>query len=123
MARLGQEISYLRSPLHQSAHRKSLARLIRILAKARTIMDAFTAKYPWWSDQLEPRRDLWGEPIANKKLTFGTAIYQSPESRDLVNSETYRLNVRKAPVDKKIRNIELSALNQYDALLAYCWND
>ena len=81
--------------------------------QARTITDAFMGKYPWWSDQLQPRRDLWGEPIANKQLTLGTAIYQSPESRDPVNQEMYRLNVRKAPVDKKIRNIELSP-EQYD---------
>lgn len=81
--------------------------------QSRTIVDAFMAKYPWWSDQLPPRRDLWGEPIANKQLTMGTAIYQSPESTDPINQEMYRLNVRKAPVDKKIRNIELSP-EQYD---------
>jgi len=82
--------------------------------QARTIMDAFAAKYPWSAGDLTPRRDLWGEPIANKQLTMGTAIYQSPENRDLVNREMYRLNVRKSPVDKKIRNIELSPEQQDD---------
>ena len=81
--------------------------------QARTIADAFMGKYPWWSEGLQPRRDLWGDPIVSKQLTMGTAIYQSPESRDPVNQEMYRLNVRKAPVDKKIRNIELSP-EQYD---------
>jgi hypothetical protein len=76
--------------------------------QARTIMDAFKSKYPWSAGDLAPRRDLWGEPIANKQLTAGTAIYQSPENNDPVNREMYRLNVRKSPVDKKIRNVELS---------------
>ena len=35
--------------------------------QARTITDAMLRKIPWASEELYPIRDIWGEPMPNKR--------------------------------------------------------
>ena len=82
--------------------------------KARTVMDAVRAKVPGLSETLMPRRDIWGEPIPNMRGVGGlTAIYAQQANADPVNQAMLNLNIAPAPVDPKIRNVQLTA-QQYD---------
>lgn len=83
---------------------------------ARTIVDAFKQKNPFWSQDLYARRDLWGEPIRNPDAFPApglTAITAVQGSKDPVDLEMYRLGIHKAQVERKILGIQLTD-QEYD---------
>lgn len=84
--------------------------------QARTVMDSIKAKVPGLSETLFPRRDIWGEPMPNRDAVGAkglTAIYESQMSHDPVNQAMLNLGIAPAPVERKIRNVELTD-QQYD---------
>ena len=84
--------------------------------QARTVLDAIRAKVPGMSEQLFPRRDIWGEPMPNLDALISsgvTAIYERQISRDPVNLEMAKLGMGPATIERKIRNVELTD-QQYD---------
>lgn len=86
--------------------------------RARTLTDAIKQKIPYVSQELPVRRDLWGEPIRNPTpLYIGgavpSAIHTFQPSTDPVDIEMERVGVKKAQVDDKIRNVDLTE-QQYD---------
>ena len=86
--------------------------------RARTLTDAVKQKIPYVSQELPVRRDLWGEPIKNPTpLYIGgavpSAIHTFQPSTDPVDIEMERVGVKKAQVDDKIRNVDLTE-QQYD---------
>lgn len=86
--------------------------------RAKTLTDAIIKKIPYVSQELPVRRDLWGEPIKNPTpLYLGgavpSAIHVFQPSTDPVDIEMDRVGVKKAQVDDKIRNVELTD-QQYD---------
>jgi hypothetical protein len=81
-----------------------------------TILDGIKAKIPVLSETLHPRRDIWGEPMAKPGAIGGrgvTAIYAQHMSTDPVNQAMVKLGVHPGPVNKKLRNVELTP-QQYD---------
>jgi predicted GNAT family acetyltransferase len=81
-----------------------------------TILDGIKAKIPVLSETLHPRRDIWGEPMAKPGAIGGrgvTAIYAQHMSTDPVNQAMVKLGVHPGPVNKKLRNVELTP-EQYD---------
>jgi hypothetical protein len=79
--------------------------------QARTIMDAFKAKIPGLSEELLPRRDLWGEPLPNSEALIAkglTAIYESRISSDPVNIALAELGIGIAQPERRIRNVKLT---------------
>ena len=84
--------------------------------QARTVMDSIKAKIPGMSEQLLPRRDIWGEPMPSRDALLAagvTAIYETRMSRDPVNLALLDLGVYPAMVQRKIRNVQLTD-DQYD---------
>ena len=84
--------------------------------QARSVMDAIKAKVPGLSETLFPRRDIWGEPMANRDALLAagvTAIYETRMSRDPVNLALLDLGIAPAQVTRKIRNVQLTD-DQYD---------
>ena len=84
--------------------------------QARTVVDAIRSKVPGLSEGLFPRRDIWGEPMVNHDAVGAkgvTAIYETQMSHDAVNGAMLRLGIYPAPVEKKIRNVQLTD-QQYD---------
>jgi len=89
--------------------------------QARTVVDAIRAKIPWISQELAPRRDIWGEPIPNPDALIGkglTAIYESRMSQDPVNIALSKLDAGIAAVPKSIRNVQLTD-QEYDDFQKY----
>lgn len=82
--------------------------------KTRDVTDAIINKIPFLSQTLLPSRDVWGEPMPSKDTAFGiTSVYAQKISKDPVNQAMVALGISLAPVDKKIRNVELEP-EQYD---------
>ncbi len=84
--------------------------------QARSVMDAIKVKIPGLSESLLPRRDIWGEPMANREALIAagvTAIYEQRMSRDPVNLAMLELGVHPAAAERKIRNVPLTD-DQYD---------
>ena len=84
--------------------------------QARSVMDTIKAKVPFESQTLLPRRDIWGDEIANKPAVLAagiTAIYEQRMSRDPVNLALLDLGIYPAQVTRKIRNVQLTD-QQYD---------
>jgi hypothetical protein len=84
--------------------------------QARTVMDAIKAKIPGLSEELMPRRDVWGEPMVNHDALGAkgvTAIYMTQMSRDPVNLALLSIGIAPSKVEKKIRGVELDP-DQYD---------
>jgi hypothetical protein len=88
---------------------------------ARTVVDSIMAKLPWESQQLTPRRDVWGEPVKNPDALIGkgiTAIYEYQISRDPVNVALKQLDVGIPQVPRTIRNVKLTD-QEYDDFQKY----
>lgn len=86
------------------------------MRQVRTMMDAIKNRIPGLSETLLPKRDIWGEPMANAEAVAGralTAVYERKMSTDPVNIAMLRLGVSFGPVPRKIRNVELDD-QQYD---------
>jgi hypothetical protein len=84
--------------------------------QARTVMDAIKNKVPGLSEELMPRRDIFGEPLPNLPSLGGraiSAIYESQVNNDPVVQAFNQLGIFPANVDKKIRGIELTP-QQFD---------
>ena len=89
--------------------------------QARTIVDTIRNKIPGhlnglFADELLPKRDIWGEPMPSPDalLVAGlTAIYAKQMSTDPVNLAMIELGIGPAPVQRKIRGVELTD-QQYD---------
>lgn len=84
--------------------------------QARSIVDAVKNKIPGLSEELLPRRDIWGEPLPNRSALGGagvTAIYEQRMSHDPVNTELLKLGMAPARVERKIRNVQLTD-QEYD---------
>lgn len=84
--------------------------------QARTVMDAIKNKVPGESETLFPRRDVWGEPMANPDALIAagvTSIYERRMSTDPVNLSLLSLGIAPASLERKIRNVQLDD-NQYD---------
>lgn len=84
--------------------------------QARTVMDAIKNKVPGLSEELMPRRDVFGEPLPNLPSLGGraiSAIYMSQVNNDPVVQAFNQLGIFPANVDKKIRGIELTP-QQFD---------
>ena len=84
--------------------------------EARTVTDAIKNKIPGLSETLLPRRDIWGEPMPNRK-TLGPegmlAIWETQVSKDPVNLAMLNLGVYPATLRRSIRNVDLTD-EQYD---------
>lgn len=84
--------------------------------QARTIMDAVKQHIPGLSEQLLPRRDVWGEPMPSREALLApgvTAIYEQKISQDPVNQAMIKLGIAPAQVKRTIRNVPLTD-QQYD---------
>ena len=87
--------------------------------QARSVMDAIRAKIPYESEDLLPKRDIWGEPLPNKSVLGVpgfSSIYETAVSNDPVNQAMVKLGISPAAPTRKIRNVELTD-EQYDK---YC---
>lgn len=79
--------------------------------EARTVVDAMRAKIPFASMDLLPRVDIWGQPMPNRDALIApgiTSIYAQRISTDPVNLAMVELGLHPAPVERKIRNVELT---------------
>lgn len=65
-------------------------------------MDAIQAQLPFIREKLLPRRDVWGEPVENKKLFSVLPIQMTEESKNKVKTEALRLQIGIADVPKFI---------------------
>lgn len=84
--------------------------------RAKTVVDAVIAKTPFASQELMPRRDIWGEPVPTRDALGApgvTAIYTQQAGSDPVNLAMLNLGIHPAPVSPRIRNVELTP-EQYD---------
>lgn len=84
--------------------------------ETRTVMDAIKAKIPFVSESLLPRRDVWGEPIANKDVLGPagfSAIYESRVNNDPTSKALLNLGIYPSQPERKIRGVPLTD-QQYD---------
>ena len=84
--------------------------------QARTVMDEIKRRIPGESETLFPRRDIWGEPIANPDALIAagvTAFYERQMSHDPVNLAMLALGIGPATLERKIRGVQLED-GQYD---------
>ena len=88
---------------------------------AQTLVDKIKSRTPGLSQDLLPKRDIWGEPI---KLEGGlgpdvlSPIYAKRISDDPVAQELIRLKIWPAAVEKNIRGVELTPA-QHDTYAQY----
>jgi hypothetical protein len=74
--------------------------------QARTILDAVKAKIPWESETLQPRIDIWGQPIPNKEFV---GLYATRLANDPVNKAILELpGAAPGLPERKITGIELN---------------
>jgi len=82
--------------------------------ETRTVLDTIKSKIPGLSEDLQPRRDVWGEPIPSRHgVGYATSIYEQKMSEDPVNRAMWKVGVFPGKVNKRIRNVELTP-EQYD---------
>lgn len=87
-----------------------------IMREARGIIDTVKARIPGMSDDLLPRRDVWGEPITREGALgpdLVSPIFESRIKNDPVNQRLLALGVYPDKPDRKIRSVELTD-EQYD---------
>lgn len=76
--------------------------------EARTVMDAIMARIPGQSQTLEPRISAWGEPVPSPQGLGGiTSIWERPVNVDPVKQAILDAGYAPAPVQRKIRNVDL----------------
>ncbi len=82
--------------------------------QARSVADAIKAKVPGLSEELRPRRDIWGEAMPNRESAFGfTTMYATQANSDPVNQALLDAGYFPAQPPRKIRNVDLTD-EQYD---------
>ena len=90
-----------------------------VLHEVNSVLDAFKAKVPGYSDTLPPRRNLWGEAIA---LEGGlgpdmiSPIYTTTQKIDLVSQELVRLKLPIGMPGKSLGGVPLTP-QEYDAFV------
>lgn len=117
----GERAAYIRNQLATfvpfSVGMAQMARAVDPYSRrVRSITDAVRNKVPWLSEELLPRRDIWGEPIPNKDAAIAagvTAIYAQHISKDPVNITLLNLGIAPAAVGPSIRNVRLTP-QEYD---------
>ena len=85
--------------------------------QARSIMDAIKAKIPGQSETLQPRIDIWGQPMPSGDVLGPrglSAIYATQISNDPVNMAMLNLGISPAQVERNIRGVPLTD-EQYTA--------
>ena len=84
--------------------------------QARSLMDTIRSKIPGMSEELLPRRDIWGEPVPSKD-TLGprvlSAIYAQQVATDPVNIAMIKLGMGPSQPPRQIRNVDLTD-QEYD---------
>jgi hypothetical protein len=89
------------------------------MREARTIVDNILSGIPYLSQNLLPKRDIWGEPVPTRDALGGrgvTAVYRSAVNNDPVNQELVRLGYFPGVVPRRLRGVELTDF-QYDDLV------
>lgn len=79
--------------------------------EARTTMDAIKAKIPWASEALLPRYDIFGQPVPNRDVLGVpglSAIYTQRVNNDPTVQAMLRAGMFPAPVERRIRGVELT---------------
>ena len=79
--------------------------------QAHSTIEAIKRKIPGMSEELMPRRDIWGEPMPSPDAVIApgvTALYEQQVSHDPVNLTMLRLGIAPAQVGHFIRNVELT---------------
>lgn len=79
--------------------------------QARTVMDSILQRVPGMSQTLQPRINVWGEEIPSPQALGAagmTAIYEKAINTDPVRQAMLDLGIAPAPVERKIRNVELT---------------
>lgn len=77
-------------------------------------IDAIKAKVPGYSQELQPRRDIWGQPVSNRQGAGElTAIWEQKQSTDPTNLAMLRLGIGKPLPPRSLSNIKLTD-QQYD---------
>lgn len=75
-----------------------------------SIFDSIQSRIPGQSEKLLPRRDIWGEPI-KREGSLGpdmlSPIYTRRLTEDKVSQELLALKIWPAPLQKKVRGVEL----------------
>lgn len=75
-----------------------------------SIFDSIQSRIPGQSEKLLPRRDIWGEPI-KREGSLGpdmlSPIYARRLTEDKVSQELLALKIWPAPLQKKVRGVEL----------------
>jgi hypothetical protein len=82
------------------------------------VMDAIQSQLPYFREKLLPKRDVWGEPMANSKWFGVMPVATSQISQDKVRNEAVRLEVaiadaprfamEKGPFNPKEKRAELT---------------
>jgi len=76
--------------------------------QARTVMDAILQRIPGQSQYLQPRINIYGEPMPGPTAVPGTSIYEQQVNRDPVRQAALDYNFKPAMPERKIRNVELT---------------
>jgi|GEM_PF-2322758 len=80
--------------------------------EARTAIDALRQKIPSASMDLLPKYDVWGQEVPSREVLLGAsgllAIYAQHVGTDPVNQAMLQLGKYPAPVERKIRGVELT---------------
>jgi hypothetical protein len=91
-----------------------------VVRQAHTVLDAVRSRLPWYTEELPPRRDIFGQPITRNPVLghqYGldrlNTIAMSKVSNDPVAQEMLRLKEWPGPVEQKLRGITLTP-DQYD---------
>jgi hypothetical protein len=87
-----------------------------LIRDARTMLDAIKARIPGLRETVLPKRDLWGEPLPNQGALgpdLLSPVLQSHINSDPVNRALVDLKFAPAPVEHKIRGVELTP-QQFD---------
>lgn len=87
-----------------------------VVRRAETPLDAMKAKIPGLSQDLLPRRDVWGNEMVREGALgpdIASSIYESAVSDDPVNKAMIESGYFPSALGKKIRGVELTP-QQYD---------
>jgi hypothetical protein len=85
------------------------------LREAKTLAETFEAKTPW-SQELHPRRDVWGEPIERRAVVPGlSALWTRPAASDPVDTALRSAGYYPAAVPRTVQGVKLSD-QQHDDL-------
>ena len=82
-----------------------------VLRETRTVLDRIRSRIPGYREDLEPRVNLWGDPIileGGLGPDMVSPIYTSTKKHDKVNDEIVRLEIAPSMPRRKLAGVELS---------------